>query len=206
MLTKKQLNILEPFTINIFREYSSKELKKFSFEKSNNAFSIAVKKLRDENLIIERKIGTSILYKLNLDNFIIYDYISILNYLKLNKEELRTVIRLKKIIETYTAFYSLIIFGSRAAGQQKKNSDLDIAIIINNKKDKKNIESLLYKLKDISILKLDLQIIYEEEFFLMLKTDYENLGKEIARKNMPIINTEIFYSLIRRGVENGFTL
>jgi len=197
---------LNLFTRNIFNEYSSKELKSISSEKSNNAFSIAIKKFEDENLIIERRIGKSLLYKLNLDNLSLYNYISLINYFKLNKEELKTINRLKKSIESYTAFYSLVIFGSRALGEQKRNSDLDIAIIIKNKKDKKSIEVLTHKIKDLSILNLDIQVINEKEFFLMLKADYENLGKEIARKNRPLINIEIFYSLIKKGVENRFNL
>ena len=37
MLTKKQLSIFGVFIGNIFKEYSYKELKKLSNEKSNNA-------------------------------------------------------------------------------------------------------------------------------------------------------------------------
>nr|MDA3855394.1 hypothetical protein [Candidatus Woesearchaeota archaeon] len=61
-------------------------------------------------------------------------------------------------------------------------------------------------LKLKSLIDLDIHIIEEEEFNKMLKVDYENLGKEIARKNKPIINSYIFYNILKKGVQNGFNL
>ncbi|MFW6283413.1 MAG: hypothetical protein ACOC1P_05170 [Minisyncoccales bacterium] len=40
----------------------------------------------------------------------------------------------------------------------------------------------------------------------MLKVDYENLGKEIFRKHSSVYNSQIFYSLIKKGIENGAKL
>jgi hypothetical protein len=48
--------------------------------------------------------------------------------------------------------------------------------------------------------------IAKDEFLEMLKVDYENLGKEIARKHSIVHNPAIFYSLIKEGVKHGFKL
>ena len=87
--------------------------------------------------------------------------------------------------------------------QNIKNSDLDIAIIIN--KDKQKLEIIKKELIRKSITNLDIQIITKKEFLKMMESDYENLGKEIARKNLPIENINIFYELLIKGMKNGFT-
>jgi len=38
----------------------------------------------------------------------------------------------------------------------------------------------------------------------MLKADNENLGKQIARKHLAIYNSNIFYSLLKKGIKDGF--
>ena len=42
------------------------------------------------------------------------------------------------------------------------------------------------------------------EFLEMLMVDEENLGKQIARKHLSIYNPHIFYSLLKKGIKNGF--
>jgi len=55
-----------------------------------------------------------------------------------------------------------------------------------------------------SALNIDGHVIAQKEFLEMLKVDYENLGKEIARKHLILKNPAIFYSLIKEGIKNGF--
>jgi hypothetical protein len=38
----------------------------------------------------------------------------------------------------------------------------------------------------------------------MLKDKHENLGKQIAYKHIAVQNPEIFYSMIKEGIEDGF--
>lgn len=204
MLTKKQSSIFRVFIKNIFRDYSYKELKKLSNEKSNNAFQLAIKEFKKENLIRERKIGTSRLYTLNTENEFVYNYLSLTVQSELPKSIIEELELLKKELEKYILFYSLVIFGSYAAGEQKKNSDLDIAIIVQDKSKQKDIKIALNSIANKSLIKIDAHIITTEEFLEMLKTEYENLGKQIARKNLPVHNMNIFYKIIKKGVENGF--
>ena len=136
MLTKKQLKILGPMAKNLHREYAYKELKKLSGENSDNGFQIAISAFKEEKLITERRVGTSLLLRPNLGNDVIYSYISIINLGKLPKMALEAVQLLKNEIEKYTQFYSLVVFGSYADNTQTKASDIDIAIFTeNNKKE-----------------------------------------------------------------------
>ncbi|NCC70979.1 nucleotidyltransferase domain-containing protein [bacterium] len=203
MLTENQLKVFEKFRMNIFKKYIIKELKLDM--KSNNAFSIAINKFKEENLIFEEKIGRNSIYSLNLNNLLIYNYFEIINITLLPKSVLKSInLLINSLLKNNINFYSIVIFGSYAVLKYSKDSDLDIAIIVSKKS--KNDKLVIEDLKLKSLIDLDIHFIEELEFKEMLTVDYENLGKEIARKNMPILNSYIFYNLLKEGINNGFKL
>jgi len=204
MLTESQLRIFEPLTKNMLKEYSIKEIKESCGEKSNNALSLALKKFKDENLIKERRVGRSLLYTLNIDNDLVFNYITLINTKKLPKPVLRAIERIKEDVEKHTSFFSIVVFGSYAIRKQTKNSDLDVAVFIEEENKRKIIESAIKSSELKTPLEIHGHVISKEEFLEMLKIDNENLGKQIARKHLSIYNSPIFYSLLKRGVKNGF--
>ncbi len=202
MLTKKQLKIFNIFTRNIFQEYSFKEIKTGSKEKSNSVLQNAIKTFLDENLVSERKIGTSKLYKINHDNDKVFDYLNISITENLPKLVKRSLFIVKNELDKYLFFYSLVIFGSYVNKSNKEKSDLDIAIF--TQKNEKNVKIAMNSAQNKSLIDLDFHPITDKDFLEMLKVDHENLGKEIARKNLPVCNGRIFYKLVLRGIKNGF--
>lgn len=204
MLTESQLKIFEPLTRNMLKEYSIKEIKESSGEKSNNALSLALKKFKNENLVKERRVGRSLLYTLNIDNDLIFNYITLVNMKKLPKSALRAIERIKEDVEKHTSFFSIVVFGSYAMGKQTKDSDLDIAVFIEEENKRKIIEAATKSSELKTHLDIHSNVISKEEFLEMLKVDYENLGKEIARKHLSMYDPHIFYSLLKRGIKNGF--
>lgn len=204
MITKKQLKIFETFKNNVFKEYTIKELKEYSKEKSNNAITIAIKKFKQEKLIEERKIGRSLLYSLNLDNNVVFDYISLINNNGISNIVKKSIRRIQQELDKHSYFYSIVIFGSYAKNKQKNKSDLDIAVFIEKSTEKNIIKAALKSARDKTPLTLDGHTITKNDFLEMLKADYENLGKEIARKHLTLHNPLIFYSLLREGAKNGF--
>ena len=206
MLTTKQLKIFEIFIGNTFREYSYKEIKQYSKENSNSVIQNAIKNFLCEKLVYERKIGTSKLYSINHNNEAAYHYFNLIIQKKLPKLVKKSIFILKSEIEKHTTFYSLVIFGSYADKTNKQNSDLDIAIIIPDKTQENNLKIAINSAENKSLLHLDTHIITRNDFLEMLKVDYANLGKEIARKNLPVHNINIFYKLLNRGIENGFRI
>ncbi len=206
MLTKKQLKILGIFQRKIDRKINWKELKELSSEKSSSVIQRAVKAFLEEELIYEEKIGTSKRYNLNLNNPKIFSYFEIYNLEKLPKKVIDILKEIEERISKYTSFYSIVIFGSYSSGEQKKDSDLDLAIFIENERKRKDVENVLKSMEIRSLIKIDGHVINEKEFLEMLKVDYENLGKEIFRKHSSVYNSQIFYSLIKKGIENGAKL
>ncbi len=204
MLTENQLRIFEPLTRNILREYTIKEIKEQSKEKSNNALSLALKKFKAEKLIKERKVGKSWLYTLNIENDFVFHYLSVINNKKLSASALRAIERVKEEVLKVTPFLSIVVFGSYAVGKQTKDSDLDIAVFIEEESNKKGVESALHSAELKTPIKLHGHVIPSHEFLEMLAIDYENVGKEIARKHLSIYNLHIFYSLLKKGILHGF--
>jgi predicted nucleotidyltransferase len=204
MLTESQLNILEPLTRNILKEYTIKEIKVGCNEKSNNALALALIKFKGENLVKERKVGRSLLYTLNIDNELVFNYIQLINTKKLPKIALRAIERIKEDVEKHTSFFSIVVFGSYSIGKQTKDSDLDVAVLIEEENKRKIIEATIRSSELKTPLKIDGHVISKDEFLEMLKVDEENLGKQIAKKHLSIYNSHIFYSLLKKGIKNGF--
>lgn len=206
MLTGKQLKILNLFNGNLFREYTFKELKKSLKEKSNSILQNAIKQFLKENLITERKIGTSKLYRINHQNDKIYTYLNIITKENLHGLAKKSIEIIKNELNKKTYFYSLVLFGSYANNKQTSKSDLDIAVFIEKDKQKKIIKAVLNSAEDKTLLKLDSHVISKDEFLKMLKAEYANLGKDIATNHLAIYNPNIFYSILKEGIKNGFRI
>ena len=205
MITEKQLKLFETFARKPFSEFTRKQVKKESKEKSNNTLALTIKLLKKEEVLIEKKIGRSGLLTLNLNNNLTYHYLALCNFKKITSEAVKTSVkRLKEEISFITPFYSIVIFGSYAAGEQKKNSDLDIAVFIENTDLKKILVASTNAAKLKTQLEMDVHIISKSEMIEMLINDEENLGKQIARKHLAIHNLQIFYDIIKEGMKHGF--
>lgn len=204
MITKKQLEIFGQFAGNIFKEYTLKELKEAAGERSNNAMTLAIKGFKKEQMVKERIIGRSKLYRLNLKNSLVPEYLALAGTERLPERARSAISLVREEVEAYTPFCSIIVFGTYAEGKQSKSSDLDLAVLV--EKDKKKIQMALKAAEDKSLLKLDTHAISRKEFLEMLKADEENLGKQIARKHIAVHNPGIFYSLLQQGAKNGFRI
>ncbi|MFW6282912.1 MAG: nucleotidyltransferase domain-containing protein [Minisyncoccales bacterium] len=206
MLTEKQIELFTVFVKYPFKKQTRQEIKNIASEKSNNALSLAFSQFKEENLLIEKKVGKSSLYSLNFENNLVYHYIALSNEKRLKKIVTNSINYIEKEVKKITPFFSIAIFGSYAIQEEKKKSDLDIAIFIEDKKKIKEIELNLRNAELYSIIKLDLHVITREDMVEMLSNYEENQGKQIARKHMAIYNHRLFYDLLNEGMKNGFKL
>lgn len=206
MITQKQLKIFQAFARQPFLKLERKQIKKLTKEKSNNALTLALNKFLEEEIIKSTKVGKSYLYSLNLDSEITCNYIALANFEKIDKNTKRAIKITKEEVEKVTPFYSLVIFGSYAVQEQKKTSDLDIAIVIESENKRKQVEVVLNIAKQKSLIPIDPHVITKKELIEMLTNEEENLGKQIARKHLVLNNHEIFYKTIKEGMKHGFTI
>jgi hypothetical protein len=68
------------------------------------------------------------------------------------------------------------------------------------------IEAAINSAKLKSVVEIDAHVISKDEFFQMLVNDEENLGKQIAKKHLALVNHQIFYGLVNEGMKHGFRL
>lgn len=205
MITKRQLTILGIMAKEIFRGYTFNEIMKLSNEKSNSGIQRAIKEFLNEKLLFAKKFGNVNVYYLNIENLKVFDYLGICykekSFGKVVNEDLSIIL---DEISRKDAFAIIIVFGSFVSGKNRTGSDLDVAIIV--KKEKNNIKVAINNAEKKCLSEIHAEILDEEEFLKMLNINYENVGKEIARKGLAIYNTPIFYNLIKKGVENGFKI
>lgn len=206
MLTRKQLSIFKVFVKQPFAAYTLKQIKLLSKENSNNALNIAMKQFKKESLLNEQRVGKSSLYTLNFDNELVYYYIALVNHSQLSRSMHKTLKMIKENIETYTEFYSIVVFGSYAVQEQRKDSDFDVAVFVEIEDLRKDVTKALGSAALKSILNIDGHVITKGEFLEMLRVDEENLGKQIARKHLAVYNHQIFYALLHKGIEHGFRI
>ena len=207
IITKKQLNLFEVFREDVFAKYTYNDFKEKLNEKSNSFLTSSLKKFEELNLIQIEKINNSKIYYLNLENDLVFNYIEIINqdFYKTKIIE-KTINLLKEELNKNLYSYSILIFGSYAIKKEKKNSDLDIAIYIEDEKKRKNIEKVFKTIKIKSPIDVDLHVISKEEFLKMLKVEYSNLGKLIFQKHKCIYNTNLFYKILKEGYLNGYRI
>ena len=96
MLTPKQIKIFEVFMRKPYKEFTYKEIKDFSKEKSNSIIQKAISKFIDEGLIKKNQIGNIFLYNLDFTNDNIFSYFNILIKESLPNPSKKLLNKLKK--------------------------------------------------------------------------------------------------------------
>ncbi len=197
MLTKKQIEMLKVFKENPYKNLSFSGLKKELRESSTSKLQKTIKDFKKENLINIINVGRTTLISLNFDNNKLFDYFSIFN------SEFQNIPRgvlydIQEGILKQTEFFSLVVFGSYAKGKEKKNSDLDIAVIVESEDVKKRIIPIINSIKRKSMKEIHDAVFTRDEFLEMLGQDEENVGKEIARNNSVFYGLINFYKLISK--------
>jgi len=194
MLTKKQVNLLNVFQTP-FEELTFKQIKERSEEKSNNLLQLALKDFKNNNIILSKKIGSTYIHKLNLENKSTLIYLDLIN--QNHSLHMPLLENIELSLKTITPFFILIVFGSYAKKKNRKSSDLDVAILINDASQKKDIEIIMETIKRRELQKIDSHIITLNEFKEMLNSEYENLGKQIYKNNVAYYGHQTYVELLK---------
>lgn len=204
MITE-EYKIIEPFVKVPWEPLTFKQVKKLSKKTSDNYVHTTLKKFVQEDILMETKIGNVILYSLSKNMRALNTAGFIAEYLAIQNKHLPHKNIQKIITKIKTPFYTFIITGSYAKNKQKKESDLDVVIICD---DKQKTTSVLAQVKvesELMIPEIHPYVFTSSEFLQMLLKHEENYGKEVIRNNVIITGARPFYTLIMEAISNGFT-
>jgi len=196
MITKKQLEVFRAFKNDFSKRFSFSELKKELKESSSSKLQNTIKAFKEEELIKISEFGKTKMIYLNFDNNKLFYYLEIFQLEYFKSIPFEVLYRIQEEILKETEFFSLIVFGSYAVGGQRKDSDLDVCIIVENSEIKKRIMPRIASVKRKEIKEINEMVFSKNEFLEMLKSEDENAGKEIARKHFVFYGMINFYKLI----------
>lgn len=208
LLTKGQFTILAVFERDVFGKHTFTEIKKIAKEKSSNLIQTALKTLVKQGVLVISRRGNLVFYSLNHDNLLVGHYLGLVQQTRLEKypkQVKHTIHAVISEIARKNPYCSLLLFGSYASLQHTKESDLDIAILTENKEQHNDYKAVLTSLSLRLLPGVDYQLMTGKEFVDMLLADYENIAKQIYENNIPLYNNTVYYSLVKEARNHGFS-
>jgi predicted nucleotidyltransferase len=194
--------LLEIFAREPWREFTFKEVKKLSKNKSESYVYNTLNYFVKEQVLIRENAGNVVLYKIN-HNSKASAYLGFVSqYSAWMKRNIPFVDIEAVKLKVPTNFFTMLITGSYARGEQKKDSDIDLVVI--GSIDPKKVYAELNHVCDMSIPKIHLYVFTETEFLRMLLDKKPNYGKEAAKNNLIIHGGEAYYRIIMEAVDHGF--
>ncbi|MFH0874471.1 MAG: nucleotidyltransferase domain-containing protein [archaeon] len=200
---KKEIGLLLPFIKEPWKSFTLSEIKEIAKNKSHHYVYDALVKFSKKKVIYSEKKGNTNLYTLN-EKASFLDYYIMAELLVKEKSIQIPIDVINQILDKIKdAYFTLIVTGSYANNNQKKDSDLDVAIIIPNDKNKKPFQIAL-KEGELTIPEVHGFVFTEEEFYQMLVNKEYNYGKEFAKNHVIIYGADSYYKILLRGLQNGF--
>lgn len=199
VLTKTDMKLIEFLLRNQKSSFSIRELArktKIDYKLIHNS----IERLMKKKLIIKEKLRKLDLCKINFNVDPKY-FVFIENMRKekfLNKYSDISILWNDLKEKSINPFFIFLIFGSYASGKIHKESDIDMMLIVQERKQIILFEKIINNIVSIRPLKLHPIIITYKDFTDMLQSREKlNVGKEAFRNNTIIYGVEMYYKLIR---------
>lgn len=204
MLTREGAKIVEVLGRKPAECYQIAKLGKLAGKKSYSWTFNQIKNLHKEGILIMEKKGMANFCSLNLENPLTFECLSYAEAIKFrNKklpfEEIKEIFNL--IPEKY---FTLIITGSYANGTARKESDLDIVVIADEKANTKEILNILLEKGNLMLPKIHPYVFRKTEFLGMLLSKEANYGKLVERNRIIAFGAANYYLILKEAIEHGF--
>ncbi len=200
---KKEIVLLIPFIREPWKDFTLSEIKTITKNKSHHYVYEALEKFSNKTILRKEMRGNTNIYKIN-ENAKELDYFT-LGEIAIKEKNTQIPYNIIQQIQNKikSSFYTLLVTGSYTKGKQAKTSDIDIAIIIPNKSEKKPYEIALNE-GELTMPEAHGFVFTEDEFYLMLVNKEFNYGKECAKNHILIYGIDTYYKILLRGLQNGF--
>ncbi|MEJ5262755.1 MAG: nucleotidyltransferase domain-containing protein, partial [Ignavibacterium sp.] len=175
---------------------SGREIAKLSGMSAPSALQ-SLSSLENLNLIIRNRGGREHFFSLNRENYFIKKIIipAISNEKKFPKEVFKEI---KNNLGEFAE--SLILFGSVARGEEQVQSDFDLCIVYQGQANRKKIDSVIPKLREILHLKYGLSLA---PFLITKKEFYIKARNNISPVNNIIKEGKILFGKTIKDLTNG---
>jgi predicted nucleotidyltransferase len=193
------IEILKLLTSNLTRDFTILKVAQHT-GKTNRLTYSTVKKLEKEHMITIQEKANLRLCKLSLENPQMIALIESLRWLDLTRERPDVGLLVADIVsKCELPYFTLAVFGSYAKGTMTKRSDLDMLLVVPDRKFEDTIETAIKSAKALSnILVHDVVVTYAE-FVSMLRETKINIAKESLEARYIGYGAEAFYTLLRRS-------
>lgn len=195
MLSKTQEKIMELFTARITGKFSIKEVSELS-NKPYPLVHMSIKDLLSKKIIAKDSHNLiSLNFRENHSTLAYIESVKCENFLNKNK-----TIKLfaKDVLEKIDLdFFTLLLFGSSVLKGEKAR-DIDVMLIVENKKDVQTEERLLDNISSSFTAHFHCNVISVESVREMLaKTDEPNVMNETINNHIIIFGDENYYRLLK---------
>ena len=201
MLYPEEIKILESFRLSPNSWLTIKEIMKRSEKRSYNWAYLAIQRLCKERVLKSEKVGNTWRYTININS---QKAIFALTLAEQSMAETRFPNRLTQDLiqklTQHTQFFCLVIGGSYASGTQRRDSDIDLVLIVPDDSSKKEIKPYLVYAEELEGYEFHNQIFTKDEFRQMLKDKGENFGKELVRKHIVLYGVDTYYAMLREAM------
>jgi len=202
-MLKKEYEILKPFVEKAWLGFTFKQIKEYSKKKSESYVYTTLKKFVKEQILNEEKAGNVVLYKLNLRNLKARVYAGfVAEHIAWNKKNIPYNDLQNIASKIPTDFFIFIITGSYAQNRQKRDSDIDVAVI--SSQEPKKIYAELRHDCELNIPPIHLYVFKKSEFLKMLLDDKANYGREIAKNSLILSGGKEYFKILSEAIKNGF--
>jgi len=195
-LSSTAIDVLKFLTTNLTKEFTILKIAENTGKTTRLTYAV-VSRLAKEKIITIEKQANLKLSRINLKMPQIISYIESIRWHEFAKKHREINLIISDIIKKSSLpYFTLSIFGSYAKNTITKTSDLDILIIIPDKKLEDSIEAAVKSAKSLSKITLHDIIITHLEFLDMLKEKKINVAKEALEARYIPYGAEPFYTMV----------
>ena len=193
------IEILKLLTSNLTRDFTILKIAQHT-GKTNRLTYSTVKKLEKEHMItIEEKANLK-LCKLSLENPQMIALIESLRWLDFTRKRSDIGLLVSDIVSrSELPYFTLAVFGSYAKGAMTKRSDLDMLLVIPERKFEDTIETAIKSARALTNITVHDVVVTYAEFAEMLRETKINVAKEVLEARYVGYGAEAFYTLLRRS-------
>ena len=192
------IEVLKLLTSNFSRDFTILKIAQHT-GKTNRLTYSTVKKLEKEHIITIQEKANLRLCRLSLENPQMIALIESLRWLDFTRKHSDVGLLVSDIVsKSELPYFTLAVFGSYAKGTMTKRSDLDMLLVIPDRKFEDTLETAIKSARALSNIPVHDVVVTYAEFASMLRETKINVAKESLEARYIAYGAEAFYTLLRR--------